>query len=882
MDDSSTAQFSWAWCDSVQQLAPSRADIGGKALSLSALTGATSGTLADIAVPDWLVIGAHTAITPALVASLQQALTHRLGEDALLAVRSSATQEDGAQQSYAGVFESVLGVAIADIEQAIATVKASLISAQARSYEQHQADGPTAMAVIIQQLIEPEFSGVAFSSEPVSGDHSVQSIATVKGLGELLVDGQESGSHYLVQFNQIKQQHIATQQTELVLQAGKLTPQKIAGLAIELNDELVCQVANLAQDCAAYFGRPQDIEWAYANNKLYLLQSRAITHLAAPHGSNFMLWDNSNIVESYGGVTTPLTFSFARHAYEQVYVQFCKILGVPQQRITQHQTEFKTMLGLHNGRVYYNMLSWHKLLRLLPGYQANQQFMEQMMGVKEPLPTELLAPLAPAKGMRKIGDQLALAGSIAQLVWQNIAINRNSKKFYQRVDSALEQSRIRHNQSLPELAANYRLLERQLINHWDAPLVNDFLAMIYFGLVGKLANAWLGDASLQNQLLVGAGNIISAEPAQRITAMAKQLAQHPNVAQAFIHAQTEQAFKAAVAQLPNLQQAIDDYLAKFADRCLEELKLESPTLADDATLLYQAIAQRTQHELACLAKPATSNKDSTHNKARSSDTLAEQAWQTVQQTLADKPIKRRLFNWLAKNMRARVSGRENLRFERTRVFGRARQLYLAMAKQLVSTGHLQKTDDIFYLQSEEILAMAEGTSLTNNLQGLANLRRSEFDGYRQQAPLSERFITQGMPGFNNLRKWPFQPAPSLANTDQPNNLLIGLASSPGKVTAKARVVSDPRDANIASGEILVALRTDPGWIMLFPNASAVVVERGSLLSHSAIVARELGIPAVVAVDGLLDKIETGMLLSVDGDAGTIKVHTSEIHAGEDK
>lgn len=868
MDDSNTAQFSWAWCDTVQQLAPLRADIGGKALSLSLLYGATAGALADITVPDWLVIGANTAITPALIVSLQQALTQRLGKDALLAVRSSATQEDGDQHSYAGMFESVLGVAIADIEQAITSVKASLTSAPASGYSQHQAGGSGAMAVIIQLLVEPEFSGVAFSSEPVSGDHSVQSIAAVKGFGQRLVDGQESGSHYLVQFNQIKQQQEAAQQTQLVLQQGKLEQQVLSDELVTLTPEQLSNIANLAQCCAAHFERPQDIEWALANNKLYLLQSRAITNLNAPHGSHFMLWDNANIVESYGGVTTPLTFSFARHAYEQVYVQFCKVLGVTQARITQHQTEFKTMLGLHNGRVYYNMLSWHKLLRLLPGYQANQQFMEQMMGVKEPLPSELLAPLAPAKGISKIVDQFALAGSITKLVWHNVTINRNSKKFYQRVDSALEQSRIQQYQSLPDLAASYRLLERQLINHWDAPLVNDFLAMIYFGLVGKLAHTWLGDASLQNQLLVGAGNIISAEPAQRITAMAKQLAQHPKVAQTFINAQSEQAFKATIAQLPNLQQAVDDYLAKFSDRCLEELKLESPTLADDATLLYQAIAQRTQHEL--MSEPSTRT-----NTANTSENIAEQAWQSVQQKLADKPVKRRLFNWLTKNMRARVTGRENLRFERTRVFGRARQLYLAMAKQLVNTGQLQQVDDIFYLQSEEILAMAEGTSVSNNLQDLANLRRREFDHYRQQAPLSERFITQGMPSFNNLRKWPFQQVSTTSNTTLPDNFLTGLASSPGKVTAKARVVSDPRNANIANGEILVALRTDPGWIMLFPNASAVVVERGSLLSHSAIVARELGIPAVVAVDGLLEKIESGMVLSVDGDAGTIEIHTSE-------
>ena len=119
-----------------------------------------------------------------------------------------------------------------------------------------------------------------------------------------------------------------------------------------------------------------------------LLQSRPITSLQAlpDPDAPLTIWDNSNIVESYSGVTTPLTFSFARDAYQHVYQQFCRMMGVPEREITQHEETFANMLGLVRGRLYYNLLNWYRMLALLPGYRSNRRFMEQMMGVKEPLP----------------------------------------------------------------------------------------------------------------------------------------------------------------------------------------------------------------------------------------------------------------------------------------------------------------------------------------------------------------------------------------------------------------------------------------------------------------------------------------------------------------
>jgi pyruvate,water dikinase len=98
----------------------------------------------------------------------------------------------------------------------------------------------------------------------------------------------------------------------------------------------------------------------------------------------------------------------------------------------------------------------------------------------------------------------------------------------------------------------------------------------------------------------------------------------------------------------------------------------------------------------------------------------------------------------------------------------------------------------------------------------------------------------------------------------------GIGCCPGVVRGKVRVITDPRNARLEQGEILVAERTDPGWIMLFPAAKGVLVERGSLLSHSAIVAREMRIPAIVSVPGITSWLKNGDIVEFDGSTGVIR------------
>ena len=210
-----------------------------------------------------------------------------------------------------------------------------------------------------------------------------------------------------------------------------------------LADEEVRRIAGLVRRCGAYFGGPQDVEWALAGGRLYLLQSRPITTLAGDSEPEGILnvWDNSNITESYSGITTALTYSFARHVYEEVYRQFCRMLAVPSARIEASDPVFAGMLGLIRGRVYYNLLNWYRVLALLPGFQVNRTFMEQMMGVREGLPPDVLEQIEGAGFGARVRDLCYLLRSAGVLVLHHLRLPRRIEHFERRFEEALSTSR---------------------------------------------------------------------------------------------------------------------------------------------------------------------------------------------------------------------------------------------------------------------------------------------------------------------------------------------------------------------------------------------------------------------------------------------------------
>ena len=862
------------------------ARLGGKAGAFARLAAADE----EFPVPPWLVVITESetgeAVDPALIAKLVGPAIEKLGRDSMpvlrsegalafdepskdsavkFAVRSSALQEDSAHASFAGLYETYLEVPAHEVAARVADVWASAGSERVAAYwrEQKLPGAPRSPAVLVQRMVRPAWAGVAFSADPVSGRRGVAMVSSVQGLGERLVSG-EANAH-----------------TCRVTQLDKIVDET-PGDDAPLPAARVVDVATLARHCQKYFGRPQDIEWAVEGDKLWLLQSRPITSLRGmpDPDAEFQIWDNSNIAESYPGVISALTFSFASGVYEAVYREFCRILAVPKTRLAASDRVFANMLGWHGGRIYYNLLNWYRVLALLPGFGLNRGLMEKMMGVGQELPrerVEAVLPPAPAGSRAKLAEWLVLVRGGLALLSQLRRLPKTAAAFIDRLNRAMAKAgRADLSASgLDELAGDYRELENQLLLHWDAPLINDFFAMIFHGVLRKLCVKWLGDESAANSLLLNTGQIISAEPAKRIREMAQLAATEPALVTALKAGSIRRLTQLASLDSPipddrgypvqgatgQFAERLEAYLTKFGDRCAEELKLESPTLRDDPGPLL--------HSIAALAESSYLTSQTATGDRRPP---AEAPTKLPMPGGLVRPL---IFKGLWRLARYTVIQRENLRFERTRVFGAVRRIFVEIGKRLAAEGKLEASEDIFHLTVPEILGYIEGNGTIFDLAANAAIRKAEYVRQLGETPPPNRFATYGPPGLTGVYEEMKQKAKpdSEASAHDSSALHRGLGGCPGLVRGKVQVVRDPRTARFEQGSILVAERTDPGWVVLFPLASAIIVEHGSLLSHTAIVARELRIPTVLGVHDATTWLKDGDLVEIDGATGTVTVIT---------
>lgn len=792
--------------------------VGGKAVALARLA------VAGFNPPAFFVIRAQAFERTTQVPELDAAMAD-LGAGPF-AVRSSARAEDGAEHSHAGQFDTHLNVAASDVWEKARAVYASGFSDTVATYRAVKtggaAEGP---AVIVQRMIDATCAGVAFSAEPVSGRRDAVVISAIVGLGERLVSGEEDGEDWRVG----------------TVTEGPDTPQVLTVAQAE-------DIAALARRAEATFGMPQDIEWVIDTDGLHIVQSRPITTALLPvpqPDTALTIFDNSNIVESYPGMVSPLTYSFAVHIYTRVYRAFVALLGVSDATITANISVFANMLGRVDGRVYYNLVNWYRALALLPGFTLNRAYMETMMGVDTPMPVEVTDAIGPppAQGLARGVEYLKLLRVAGGLMWQAVRLPRTRAQFYLRLDAALNSGFETETAGPTALAEEYRRIERTLLDRWDAPLVNDFFCMIAFGASRNLLEKWLGPEGLllHNDVMIGQGDIISAEPARRIAEMGQM------VSAAGVADGLRDEGLAALEDHPEIMAQVQSYLEKFGDRCTEELKLESIPLGDDPTSLCQAIAASAR-------------------RGRVVDhVVVEPDWTAL---FPKTPVRRVFAKWLITWTKARVRDRENLRFERTRIFGYTRRVFLAMGREFAARGLLATPRDIFHLTKDEVLGATEGYGLSPDLKSLVALRRAEHDASVTRPDPPERIE---MRGAAIAPVWNVAP---VVRDEASSRSATGCSA--GKVTARARVIRDPRKEVLEPGDILVARHTDPGWIAVFSNASAIVVERGSLLSHSAIVARELGIPCVVGLKGATVWIEDGETITVDGATGMVERCNAEV------
>jgi phosphohistidine swiveling domain-containing protein len=836
-------------------------------------------------------------LAPELAAAITERLATDQLDDRFVAVRSSGLDEDSAQHSFAGQLSSFLYQkgprAVLD---ALLRCWASAFSERALAYrtERGLPLSDIRLGVVVQRMVEPIAAGVAFSRNPVRPtDRDTLLVSSVWGLGEGLVSGAVDADHF-----EVRRETLEIQPT-LADKSHAVRPQPDGGVhTVEvpladrgrpsLSDAQVREVAGVALRLEQALGAPQDLEWAIEGDALHLLQTRPITHLppdaafdARVMGDGVILWDNANIIESFCGVTTPLTFSHACRGYYSVYRQFCALMGVPPRVVEAHEPMFRNMLGLVRGRIYYNLLNWYRLLALFPAFGTSGAYMETMMGLKQSLGPELASqvelPAARHPTWRKLWLAVVSLYRYARINRLIAAFETNLETVYQRFRKS-DLTAL----ALPEQMALYNQLEEELLQRWQAPIVNDGRCMMAFGLLKALTERWLGGegdgqgegnahgdgqtgGALQNDLLCGQGDVESTMPTKMLMGIAQQIDRGDPVFRAWL-LETPAADVAAEltrgAGGGDVGVTFRDFLDRYGFRCVDELKLEAPDLHTDPSFAIQAIAGYLRGGTYAVA-----------TMEEREAAIRRKAEELVRARLTGP--RRALFFAVLRLARRAVRDRERLRFGRTKTFGLARRLVRAMGQNLVSLGQLGAVDDVFYLTIEELAAYIEGRAVTSELGGLARMRRAEFDEYRRTPAPPDRFVSVGTVGAVAAHSALLAGGDLLASTGSVStdpDVLIGTPCCPGIVEGTARVVHSVKDADGMRGEILVTERTDPGWVPLFPTCSGLLVERGSLLSHSAVVARELGLPTIVGISGgLMTRLQSGQRVRMDASRGEIRI-----------
>jgi len=828
-------------------------EIGGKAANLFLFKDL------GFKVPPFVAIPFSTLIESIDYQSIAEEISMHFDDKTRLAVRSSANVEDHSNHSFAGQFQSLLFVEKKDLAKAIKIIFESSKSEQVKTYcEFHQLElSSIKMSIVVQEMIDAEVSGVGFGVHPLTGNPNEKVINATWGIGEGLVSGalnsdlfeiDSKGGIKTTVANKKEQFVFDFKNEKLVKKANDISKQNIACLS----DLKLKELSKSLEILNEKIGSPQDIEFAVLNDEIYYLQTRPVTKTETNYRpqTHRMIWDNSNIIESYPGVTLPMTFSFIRRVYEVVYKEFSSLMGVSDKIIQANEDIFKNMLGLLNGQAYYNLANWYRSLALLPGYSINARYMETMMGVKESFDL-------PAEQLPFGKNYWGVIRSVFKMLKSLISLPRERNAFLKLLDNTIKKLEATNfeNNNAAELLEHYENLEDALLKNWKAPLVNDFFAMIFYGLLKNLTTKWqVGNREgFHNELLAGSNDIVSVEPIHYLENVMNAIESNPSAKLLFKREEPKVILEALTANaFPKVAEAVERYIAKFGDRSTGELKLETITYRQQPELFIQFLKNAI-------------NNDFSSIKRKENHSLRTETEAIMNESLKGRFFKKIIFKKILKYVRQMVSNRENLRFERTRAFGQVRRIFTAIGKYWNQRNLLESERDIFYLSVDEINDFIKGRAISTNLKGMVALRKEEFDQYKNNPTPAERIETFGTVfDGNDFFKTESDDSPIEGE-------LKGIGCSPGYLEGSVQVVTNPQKIGSLNGDILVASCTDPSWVTLFPTAAAVVVERGSMLSHSAIVAREMGIPCIVGVSGLLQKLKTGDRIKMDGSTGEIEV-----------
>ena len=798
-------------------------------------------------------------IAASLADTLRQQIEHHyrtLAADRL-AVRSSATAEDLPGHSFAGQYDTHLG--IMDLDGCIKAVKkcwASLWTDRAYNYRHNNGFDHTAvnMAVIVQSLIEADASGVIFTADPRYGPCGNIVIEACFGLGHALVSGKVTPDRFVVHRKKLWLlfHTISEKKIECVLDRdGTVKEQEVAddrSIAPSLDKKQIKRLAKLAQKVEAGFGCPQDIEWAVSKNKIFLLQSRPITGFSPERSwEDRQIWSNNPSKEVMPDVVTPSMFSMMLESIGEEFFE-------PVFRVLCCDRGDHPLYDLIAGRIYFNANIWGAVFRHLPGGRS-VDFMEGVGGHKGMQEMAERLRTAPDEDLPDINFSLLrfilkmpliIIGSLLNtpkkgrriITW----INAKNQKW-----SGLNVSNLSAEQ-ISTCCQQLRMDLRQLLN--------DFLYLLSmlaaFPLLHLVCAKWFADdGSLANSLLVGAGDMDDAVAGLELWRLAVAADADPEVKDLVLSNQDWHTIEPKLSQFDSGKDFLktwNDFMQRHGHHCRAELEIYTPRWAETPDYILRLV----RNYISQIGK--TDPVQNAANLARQRKKLEQQCRKKLK-----NPIKRIIFNHLLNRSQQGSVFRENVKSQVIKLIVFLRRMLLELNKKLADKGVLKNQDDIFFLRLEEIESVVQDKA-DFDIHRIITDRRTEYDRNSLIYPPDVIF------GKFDPDKY----VPDPVDTDVEK--LTGLPVSPGVVTGKARVIlRADSDRQVLAGEILVAPFTDPGWTPYFVTAAAIVMDQGGILSHGSIVAREYGIPAVVNVGSGTKIIKTGQTIEVDGNQGIVKI-----------
>ena len=512
----------------------------------------------------------------------------------------------------------------------------------------------------------------------------------------------------------------------------------------------------------------------------------------------FTILDNSNIAESYPGITLPLTYSFIKIAYKGIFTGLIGSSVKDNTILAKYDGVFDNMIASYQGRIYYCINNWYSLIDFMPFSKKIIPVWQDMMGVSD--------------------KEIHFEKRHDFTFWQRLCLNFNIIRNGLHVPRDTERlnrdfvkvkdyfnGHYNKNLSITESLDLFHELERKVLSEWHITLSNDMYAFVWTGLLKRRLKKKGADVT---KYISGITSLESMKPIKALLEITKKYGDDTDV-----------------MDKPEVREYIDIY----GDRSPCELKLEVMTYRENPALLEQKIREYAS------------------DKAKLDDMI---------KNLQDAGSHSTGNSFALKRARRGIQNREISRLNRSRIYGMVRKIFLTVGQRLHQMGHIDEPVDVFYLEINEI------ESGEYSLFKQIITERKEQYAQHEKLPARTRIVFQSGIVSNEADE---KTASAWTNN------YTGIGTSAGSVTAQAVVLQSPDEKADVKGKIIVTKTTDPGWVFLLTMASGIVAEKGSLLSHTAIVSRELRIPAVVAVESATTVIKTGNIIKIDGETGRVEI-----------